>query len=61
MDLNKASALATRLTEANADRDPADRGRYHVEPISGDGSPDRGFKVMRRDPQDFAKYEEIKR
>ena len=61
MDLNRATALATKLTEENADKDPAERGRHHVEPVNADGSPDRGYRVMRRDSDDFAKYTEVAR
>jgi hypothetical protein len=60
MTHDKAIQLVQDLTLKNQDRDPADRPRHHAEPIDT-ANPEKGYKVMARDPRDYEKYTEVAR
>jgi hypothetical protein len=60
MQHDKAIRMVQQLTEANADRDPADRPRHHAELID-QVHPEKGYKVVARDPKNFEEYREIAR
>jgi hypothetical protein len=60
MQHDRAIRMVQQLTEANQDRDPADRPRHHAELID-QAHPEKGYKVMARNAKNFEEYSEVAR
>jgi hypothetical protein len=60
MTHDKAIQLVQDLTLKNQDRDPGDRPRHHAQLID-QANPEKGYKVMARDPKNFEDSREVAR